>query len=52
MLRIPVSNAIAIFAGRRAVFAYWRTLKGEPPTWEKTVHRLHPSMLRRKEAAS
>ena len=52
VLRIPVSNAIAIFAGRRAVFAYWRTLKGEPPTWEKTVHRLHPSMLRRKEAAS
>ncbi len=52
VLRIPVSNAIAIFAGRRAVFAYWRTLRGEQPLWEKTVHRLHPAMHRRQEAES
>ena len=46
VLRIPVSNVIAIMAGRRALLAYWRTLKGELPYWEKTVHRAHPVLLR------
>ena len=46
MPRILVSNVIAIFAGRRALSAYWRTLRGEAPFWEKTAHRLHPAMLR------
>lgn len=41
--RIFVSNIIAIMAGRRAVFAYVRTLLGEKPRWEKTVHEAHPA---------
>lgn len=49
LLRIPVSNIIAILAGRRALVAYWRSLKGEPPHWEKTVHRTHPALLRNTE---
>lgn len=43
LLRIPVSNIIAIIAGRRAVFAYARTLRGELPTWDKTDHAHHPA---------
>ena len=42
--RIPVSNIIAIMAGRRAVMAYWRSLKGEAPRWDKTEHRDHPAL--------
>lgn len=45
MLRIPVSNIIAIIAGRRAVFAYARTLRGELPIWDKTDHAHHPSIV-------
>ena len=41
--RIPVSNLIAIAAGRRALAAYIRTLRGEPPRWEKTFHDAHPA---------
>lgn len=41
--RIPVANAIAIFAGARALFAYVRTLCGESPKWEKTFHHAHPA---------
>ncbi|ANU08641.1 glycosyl transferase family protein [Paraurantiacibacter namhicola] len=44
VLRLPVANIIAIMAGRRAVFAYARTLRGGPPLWEKTHHPLHPAM--------
>ena len=40
--RIPVANAIAIMAGRRALFAYLRTLGGAAPSWEKTFHDIHP----------
>ncbi|MFB0613466.1 glycosyl transferase family protein [Aurantiacibacter poecillastricola] len=43
VLRIPVANVIAIMAGYRALFAYSRTLRGEQPRWEKTVHDGHPS---------
>lgn len=40
--RIPVANIIAIMAGRRALFAYLRTLGGAAPRWEKTFHDAHP----------
>lgn len=44
VLRIPVANFIAIFAGRRALGAYIRSLKGERPVWEKTEHLRHPAL--------
>ncbi len=44
VLRIPVANVIAIMAGRRAFFAYVRTLMGAPPKWDKTAHETHPAM--------
>ena len=43
--RIPVSNAIAIFAGRRALVAYVRTLCGEQPRWDKTSHDALPAAM-------
>ncbi|MCR2834813.1 glycosyl transferase family protein [Parerythrobacter lacustris] len=43
ILRIPVTNIIAIMAGRRAVLAYIRSLRGWAPTWDKTEHRYHPA---------
>jgi adsorption protein B len=49
--RIPVSNLIAIAAGRRALHAYVRTLLGEPPRWDKTVHDAHPAAMARGELA-
>jgi len=45
VLRIPVANVIAIMAGRRAIFAYIRTLSGKKPTWDKTEHEVHPAVL-------
>lgn len=45
VLRIPVTNVIAIMAGRRAVAAYSRTLLGSGITWDKTPHDRHPSRL-------
>ncbi|MEX0341967.1 MAG: glycosyl transferase family protein, partial [Erythrobacter sp.] len=48
LLAIPrtfVSNVIAIIAGRRALFAYIRTLRGAPVVWDKTEHRDHPALL-------
>jgi len=42
VLRIPLANIIAIMAGRRALFAYGRTLRGGDPQWEKTAHDHHP----------
>lgn len=44
LLRIPVANIIAIMAGRRALWAYLRTLRGHAPRWDKTSHRVHPDM--------
>ncbi len=44
ILRIPVSNVIAIMAGRRAVIAYCKSLRGIAPAWDKTEHSLHPVM--------
>jgi adsorption protein B len=42
--RTPVANVIAIMAGRRALFAYLRTLGGAAPQWDKTAHHAHPTM--------
>lgn len=43
LLRIPVTNVIAIMAGRRALFAYVRSLGGGSSFWDKTEHDRHPS---------
>lgn len=43
LLRIPVANYIAIMAGRAALAAYVRTLRGGQVTWEKTAHDAHPA---------
>jgi len=45
VLRIPVANIIAIMSGRRALFAYVRSLRGFAVRWEKTVHDLHPVLV-------
>jgi bacteriophage N4 adsorption protein B len=45
VLRIPVANVIAIMAGRRALAAYWRTLRGGAPIWDKTDHHIHPALI-------
>ena len=44
--RIPVSNVIHIMAGRRAAVAYWRSLSGIAPGWDKTAHDHHPATMR------
>ena len=46
VVRIPVSNLIAIAAGGRALLAYTRTLLGEQPRWEKTFHDAHPAAMK------
>jgi len=43
VLRIPVTNVIAIMAGRRALAAYAKTLFGALPRWDKTEHDSHPA---------
>jgi adsorption protein B len=43
VLRIPLTNIIAIMAGRRAFFAYLRTFVGHAPQWDKTYHHAHPA---------
>ncbi len=43
IVRIPITNVIAIMAGRRALTAYVRTLYGQAITWEKTPHTMHPA---------
>jgi len=43
VLRIPLANAVAIIAGRRAVTAYARTLAGRAIEWDKTPHAAHPA---------
>ncbi|WP_052207813.1 glycosyl transferase family protein [Croceibacterium mercuriale] len=45
VLRIPLSNVIAIMAGRRALSAYVSTLRGGAPQWDKTFHHAHPSTM-------
>ncbi|MEN9683939.1 MAG: hypothetical protein RIQ99_1788 [Pseudomonadota bacterium] len=46
VLRIPVANVIAIMSGRRALVAYWRSLRGGAVVWDKTEHASHPSLAR------
>lgn len=43
--RIPLTNVIAIIAGRRAVTAYIRVLAGRAIEWNKTPHSVHPTRL-------
>ncbi len=43
LLRIPVANVVAILAGRRALSAYIRTLRGGIVHWDKTGHSAHPA---------
>jgi adsorption protein B len=51
VLRIPVANIIAIMAGRRALFAYARTLGGALPKWDKTPHHAHPALMAKEARA-
>ncbi|MEO1488971.1 MAG: glycosyl transferase family protein [Pseudomonadota bacterium] len=44
VLRIPLTNVVAIIAGRRAVTAYIRTLLGRAAVWDKTPHSTHPTV--------
>ncbi|TAD83631.1 MAG: glycosyl transferase family protein [Sphingomonadales bacterium] len=43
VLRLPLANVVTIIAGRRAVFAYVRTLGGGAAAWDKTEHDAHPA---------
>lgn len=52
VLRIPVSNIIAIMAGRRALAAYIRTLAGHGLHWDKTDHSAHPVLMVEREAGA
>lgn len=36
--RFMVANLIGLFAARRAVIAYAKSLRGAPPQWDKTAH--------------
>ncbi|GAA4643133.1 hypothetical protein GCM10023115_10930 [Pontixanthobacter gangjinensis] len=45
ILRVPIANIIAIMAGRRALVAYWLSLKGHALKWDKTDHFEHPVMM-------
>ena len=44
ILRIPITNIIAIMAGRRAFWAYLKTLAGGRVRWDKTDHATHPAL--------
>ncbi|MFU7528829.1 glycosyl transferase family protein [Qipengyuania sp. ASV99] len=43
VLRIPLTNVVAIMSGRRAVSAYSRTILGAAAQWDKTPHSFHPA---------
>ena len=43
VLRIPVTNVVAIMAGRRAITAYAGSLFGRRVVWDKTPHFAHPA---------
>lgn len=43
VVRMPIANVIAILAGRRAMFAYLRSLRGESVSWDKTAHHAFPT---------
>ena len=40
-----MANVITIIAGRRAFWAYCRSLGGVRAVWEKTEHHEHPALL-------
>lgn len=50
--RIPIANAISVLASRRAILAYFRSLRGMPVVWDKTAHTLHPALPSASEAAA
>lgn len=52
VLRIPVSNVIAIIAGRRAVAQYVASLRGAMLPWDKTEHVGHPSIGEARKVAA
>ncbi|MEP1420187.1 MAG: glycosyl transferase family protein [Erythrobacter sp.] len=43
IVRLPITNIIAIMAGWRAIVAYWRTFFGRGIVWDKTAHSRHPA---------
>jgi len=43
VLRIPITNIVAIMAGRRAISAYAGSLFGRRVVWDKTPHFAHPA---------
>ncbi|WP_279389706.1 glycosyl transferase family protein [Novosphingobium sp. PhB165] len=45
LLRLPVANLISIFAGKRALVSYLRTLAGGSVVWDKTHHDAHPAAM-------
>jgi len=46
VLRIPLANVIAIMAGRRALLAYFRSLRSGKVAWDKTAHDAHPAAVK------
>ncbi len=50
--RVIVSNVIAIMSGRRALAAYFGSLRGGAVVWDKTEHSAHPAALLPREALS
>ncbi len=47
LVRIPLSNIIAMMAGRRTIVAYFRSLMSDTVVWEKTGHAALPAPLAR-----
>ncbi len=45
ILRVPVANVITIIAGRRALFAYFASLRSGRVEWDKTTHDSHPASM-------
>jgi len=43
LLRLPIANVITVIAGRRAMGAYFRSLKTGQVIWDKTAHEGHPA---------
>lgn len=41
--RIPIANIITIIAGRKALVAYYRSLRTGRIVWDKTAHDCHPA---------
>lgn len=46
VVRMPISNIIAILAARRAVFQYWRMLRSGIIIWDKTTHKFPDQPIR------